>query len=198
MSKYVRAGIVGAIVGAVVAFLFAFLDAAAGTPGSGDATLYGLLAAFFTTFIMANLAGNRSARSASSGEKDQALNALPPPDKALLYLYREGFVAKLVGLNVSVDGRGVAQLKSPRFTCVTVAPGMHTIVAAFGGAVGPQSRPAELTVEMPPGSVIALRMTMRMGALKGSVDIARNDDLPAVKRTLSGMSMVQPDLAEIA
>jgi hypothetical protein len=197
MPKYVRAAIVGAIVGAVVAFFFAFLDAAAGKPGSWDATLFGLLAAFFTTFIMANLAGNRAARSASSGEKDQALNAQPPSGKALLYLYREGFVAKLVGLNVSVDGREVAQLKSPRFTCVTVAPGTHTVAAAFGGAVGPQSRSAELTVDTPPGSVIALRMTMRMGALKGSVDIAQQADLHSVKRTLSGMPMVQPDLAEV-
>ena len=41
---------------------------------------------------------------ASDAEKQAALQMQPPPGKAVIYVYREGFVAKLAGLNLQVDG----------------------------------------------------------------------------------------------
>ena len=47
------------------------------------------------TYIFANLAGNRKVATVEGGEKDAALQLQPPPGKALLVVFREGFVAKL-------------------------------------------------------------------------------------------------------
>jgi len=159
--------------------------------------IIGAVAGSFTAYILANLSGNRVQPAATAAQKAEALDADPPAGKAFLYLYREGFVAKLAGLNVTVDGRVVAQLKSPGFTSITIEPGSHTVSAAFGGLAGPQNNSSQVTVQASPGAVVALRMTVKMGALKNSIHIAPQADLGAVKQTLAGMTMTQPDLAEI-
>jgi len=197
MSKYMRAVLIGVVVGFLVAFGLGALYAATGIRGSNMPTLSGLGAFAITTYLLANLAGNRSGPSATADQRAKALAAQPPAGKALLYLYREGFVAKLAGMNVSIDGRVVAQLKSPRFTCITVAPGTHVVTAGFGGLAGPQNKTSELTVEIAPDSIAALRMTMQMGMLQGSVAIVQQTDLAPVLRVLAGMTMISPDIAEI-
>jgi hypothetical protein len=197
MSKYMRAVLIGVVVGFVVAFGLGALYAMNGIRGSSMPTLSGLGAAVLTMYLLANLAGNRSGPGATADQKVKALAAQAPAGKALLYLYRQGFVAKLAGLNVSIDGRVAAQLKSPRFTCITVAPGTYVVTAGFGGLAGPQNKTSELTVQIPPDSIVALRMTMQMGMLQGSVAIVQQTDLAPVLRVLAGMTMISPDIAEI-
>ena len=197
MSKYMRPILIGVVVGFVVSFGMGFLYGMIGDRASSMPMIMGAVTGSITAYILANLSGIRARPAASSAQKTQALDEVPPAGKAFLYLYREGFVAKLAGLNVAVDGKEVVQLKSPRFTCVTVAPGSHTVSAAFGGLAGPQNNPARVTVEVPAGAAAALRMTMKMGALKNSIDIAPMADLNAVKNTLAGMVMTQLDVAEV-
>ena len=71
------------------------------------------------------------------------------------------------------------------------------VSAAFGGLAGPQNNPDQVAVEVPAGGQVALRITMRMGALRNRVDIARQEDWQAACLTLAGMTMTQPDLAEV-
>jgi hypothetical protein len=197
MSKYMRAIFIGLAVGFLVAFGLGALYAAEGIRGSSLPMLSGLGAGVMTAYLLANLAGNRAGPAATADQKAKALVAQPPAGKALLYLYREGFIAKLAGLNIAIDSRVVAQLKSPRFTCIALPPGQHSVTAGFGGLAGPQNKTAELTIDIPPGGTVALRMTMQLGVVQGSVAIVPQTDLVMVMRALAGMSMTLPDITEI-
>ena len=84
----------------------------------------------FVAYIFGNLAGNRKVASIDGGEREAALKLQPPAGKVL----REGFVAKLAGLNIALDGKEFAPLTAPKFTVLALAPGPHTLACAFGGA----------------------------------------------------------------
>jgi hypothetical protein len=185
--------IVGAVVAALVAFLLGFLYG----PHSGTPLFYGVGAGLLAAYLGANLAGNRANRPASAQQKTQALEAPPPEGKARLYLYREGFVAKLAGLNIAVDGQVVAQLKSPQFTCITVRPGRHALTAAFGGLAGPQNTAAKLTIDLAEGGEAAVLMTVKMGLARNAIDMIAQPNVPGVKLSLASMAMAQPEAAEV-
>jgi hypothetical protein len=151
----------------------------------------------FTAYILANLAGNRKVATADAGAKAAALAMAPPPGKALVYAYRDGFVGMAAGLNVSVDDKPVAQLKSPRFTCVAVSPGVHSLGAAFGGLAGPQNKGAQVEVPAAAGGVYVFKLGVSMGALQNSIKAEPMTDLTPAKAKMSGMSMTVPDVAEV-
>jgi hypothetical protein len=198
MSKYMRPVLIGLVVGFVVAFGLGLLYGSIGEGASNTPWYTGAGAGVVTAYILSNLAGSRAGgASATPDRKRQVLAAAPAAGKALLYLYREGFVAKLAGLNVSVDGREVVQLKSPRFTCVTVPAGSHTISAAFGGLAGVQSKPSDVTVDAPADGAIAVRITMKMGAVQGGIALTPQSDMAAVKLALAKMPMTPADVSEV-
>src|SRR5262249_31540486 len=131
------------ITGVVVNFFFAFAASAAGD--KNDAGLIAGLGVSVVVFVaLYNLSGNRRTAAASADAKQRALAFPPTPGKAALYLVRTGFVGKMAGMNLSLDGREVAQLKSPRFTRIDIAPGAHTLTASFGGGLAGQTKPSEL------------------------------------------------------
>ena len=121
----------------------------------------------------------------------------PVAGKALVYVYREGFVGKAAGMNVAVDGKPIAQLTSPRFTVVTVSPGQHMVSAAVGGLAGSQNKTAEEVFTAEAGGVHAFRITLSMGMLQNSIQLAPMPDLAVVKAALGRMKMTTPDLAEV-
>jgi hypothetical protein len=197
MSKTVQTVILGVVVALVVGLGFGFVMGLDGRDHTFSATTGGLGAGVVAAYLFGNLAGNRRIANAGGAEKSAALSRSPPPGKALLFLYREGFVAKLAGLNVTVDGKPVAQLKSPRFTCVVVPAGTHTVAASFGGAAGAQSQMAECSLEAPADGGAAVRMTAHVTVTMGGIQLEPQADLAAVKLRLAGMPMTPPDLAEI-
>jgi hypothetical protein len=197
MSKYVVAIVTGVVVAFVVSFGLSAVYTAAGDGGSHMPLISGILVGAFTSYIMANLAGNRKVATADEAAKAEALSFTPPPGKALIYLYREGFVGKAAGLNVSVDGKVVAQLKSPRFTCVAVSPGEHRLSAAFGGLAGPQNASAETPVSLADGQTAAFRYGVSMGLMQNTIAVTPMPDLEAVKAALARMPMTVPDVPEV-
>jgi hypothetical protein len=192
MSNYVRALLIGMAVGFTVAFSLRFLY----EPGSNMPLIDGVGAGLIAAYALANLAGNRAVAAATAEQKAQALGAQPPAGKALLYIYREGFVAKLAGLNVTVDGQVIAQLKSPQFTCMTLAPGSHIVSAAFGGLAGPQNVPAKLTIDTLADSVTALRITTNMGLARNGLEMTPKTDLGMAKQAMAKMVMVKAEVGE--
>jgi hypothetical protein len=135
--------------------------------------------------------------TADAAQQAAAVAMTPIAGKALVYVYREGFVGKAAGMNVALDGKPVAQLTSPRFTVVAVPPGPHTVSAAFGGLAGPQNKTAEAAFTAEAGGVHAFRITLYMGMLQNSIQLAPVADLGAVKGELGRMKMTTPDLTEI-
>jgi hypothetical protein len=196
MSKYVVPIITGFVVALVVSLGLGALMAAAGER-SNTPMIAGVLLGAFTAYIMANLAGNRKVATADQAAKTEALQFTPPPGKGAVYLFREGFIGKAAGLNVAVDGKEVAQLKSPRFTRVIVSPGDHTVMAGFGGLAGAQNKATPSGFTVAAGQVAAFRFSIAMGALVNTVAVTPMPDLADVKQRLTKMPMTVPDVAEV-
>jgi hypothetical protein len=185
MSKYIQAIVIGGVFGvcgAVLIKMFVF-------PDGQLYIVYGLGIAAFFAYILSNLAGNKKVPAAGAAERQLAMGMRPPPGKALLIPYREGFVAKLAGLNLALDGQEFVQLTSPKFACIAIGPGRHTLSGAFGGFAGAQSKAALYEFEAPEGGVIAVRIDSRMGLLQGAVVFSLETDLDAVKKKIDGFQM---------
>lgn len=87
---------------------------------------------FGGVMIYRNLRTNRKVADAMPQQRTEALSFAPVADKAVLFIFRNQFVGRAVGLNVLIDGREVAQLKSPRFTRLLLTPGAHRIAGYTG------------------------------------------------------------------
>src|SRR6185437_5948343 len=162
MPKIAQALLIGFLVAFAVGGGIAFLETSVGAPVGMESVGAGAGAGVLAAFLLANLSGNRRLANASEADKHAALTGEPPPGKAILFLYRRGYIAKLVGMDFAVDGRTVAQLKSPHFTCVVVPAGPHTVHAAFGGFAGSPARAAECAFNARPGGVVTIGARMKM------------------------------------
>jgi hypothetical protein len=192
MNKYIPGIVIGVVVGVIFGFLMSFVF-----PDGPAATIYGAGAAAFTVYICSNLAGNKKVPKASDAEKQAALAMQPPPGKALLYVYREGFVAKLAGLNLQVDGQEFAQLTAPKFTVLALPAGPHTLTCGFGGLAGPQSKKGSYDFLAPADGMAAVGIGVSMGLVQGNMAFTPLTDPQAVKAKLGGMPMVVASPAEI-
>lgn len=197
MSKTLQAVILGCVVALVVSTGGGILLGLGGEPQPFGATTAGVGLGLLSAFVFANLSGNRRIANASDADKAVALSRQPPPGKALVFLYREGYVAKLAGMNVSIDAKPVAQLKSPRFTCIVVPAGHHVISAKFGGLVSAQSLMGECALDVGADSAAAVRIGVRMTIGRNGIDLEPQADVAAARAHLAGMPMTPPDLAEI-
>lgn len=191
MSKYTRAIVAGFIAAAVMTFLMMFVFEGV-TP-----YIYGIFTGLFFAYIFANLAGNRKVPTADAAAKEAALALKPPPGKALLVVFREGFVAKLAGLNIAVDGKEFVQLIAPRFTILTLPAGVHTLTCGFGGLAGPQSKPGTYEFTVGEGGVATIGIGVRMGAVQGSMKFSPIAGVDAARAKVAPMPMVVASPAEI-
>jgi hypothetical protein len=191
MGKYTRAIIAGFVAAAVMTFLMSFVFEGL-TP-----YLYGIFTGGFFAYIFANLAGNRKLPIADAAEKQAALALKPPAGKSLLAVYREGFVAKLAGLNIAVDGKEFAQLTAPKFTVLALPPGTHTLTCGFGGLAGPQSKPGTYQFDVPADGVATVRIGVAFGIIRGSMRFTPLANLATARAKLAGMPMVKAEPAEI-
>ena len=89
--------------------------------------------------VFRNLQTNRKVAEGTPQQRTEALSFAPASGKAVLYIFRNQFVGRAVGINVLIDGREVAQLKSPRFTRILLTPGAHRIA----GYTGTNKKPAD-------------------------------------------------------
>jgi len=193
MSKYIPAIVVGFLVALLVSAGLAFFFSSAGADAGYLPLMVGAFLGVFTAYIMANLAGTKLGKAATREQKQAVLGFSPEPGHALLIVYREGFVGKAAGMDLSVDDRFVAQLKSPRFTAISVLPGGHQLSMAFGGLAGKQSKPTVEGFIAAPGDVIAFRATMQMGMMKNSIVVERITTDQDLVRRLTPMIMIAPE-----
>lgn len=192
MSKMTRAAVIGIVVAAAVSSGLSFWMASIGAQSSATTWILGAILGAFTFYILANLSGNKKAVYADPAQHAAAVSMTPPPGQGLLVAFREGFVAKAAGMNVSVDGREIAQLKAPRFTAVALPPGSHTLHVAFGGLAGAQNTPADLTFALTEGQVVAVRISVSMGLTANVIKLEPASDLAAVQSKIAAMHMVVP------
>jgi hypothetical protein len=186
--------IVPFVAGFATAFVVNFLMGLGGVE-KGDTTglIAGIGAGVVVAVVLFNLSGNRRTASADAGARKRALAFAAEPGKAALYLVRTGFVGKMAGMNLAVDGREVAQLKSPRFTRVDISPGPHTLRASFGGGLAGQTKPSERAFECAAGDIVVMKLGMSMGVLQNPVQI-EPVNLEAMRGELGRMHMTAPDV----
>ncbi len=134
MVKYILFAVIGAIIG-----LF-LMNALGSMFGDGVTTILTLVIfAVVGLVIFRNLQTNRKVADATLEQRAHALAFAPEPSKAALYIFRNQWVGRAVGVNVLVDGRDVAQIKSPRFTRILLTPGSHRI----SGFIATNAKPAD-------------------------------------------------------
>lgn len=193
MSKYAKPIIVGFIVAFVVSGGLSLLASAGGADPGFTPALVGMIFGTFTAYIMANLAGNKKGVAASDADKQAAVSLTPPPGQALLIVMREGFVGMAAGLNVTVDGRVVAQLKSPRFTAIPLSVGSHEMELAFAALAGKQNKPAVERFGAGAAEVVVYRAKVAMGALQNTIALERIHADADLSNKLRGMTMTAPN-----
>jgi hypothetical protein len=165
--------------------------------GGEIVTIIGLIGVAIIGVIMVrNLQANRKVAQATPEQRAAALAFAPVAGKAALYVFRNQFVGKAAGLNVLIDGREVAQIKSPCFTRILLSPGAHRIA----GYIGANKRPAGgegLALTANAGDVLVLKCEVEpqmIGVIVKytplSLDTARAD-IQKIAR------MVAPDIAEL-
>lgn len=174
-----------AIVGGVafvVAALFGMLAAAAG-PNAEHSTspwFIGMIFGVVAGTIYLALAGNRKVALAGDADRTRAL-AGPDAGQAQLLVVREGFVGKLAGVDVLVDGTPATQLKSPRFAALSLAPGRHEVVATVQG-----KRTEPLALDIQAGETAVVRIDMAIGKAK----LTQEPDVGAARRRMATIPMV--------
>ncbi len=195
MSKYIPSIVVGFVVALAVSFGLSFLFSGLGADAGYLPTLAGAFLGIFTAYIMANLVGTKLGKTATPEQKQAALDLRPQvPDQALLIVYREGFVGKAVGLALALDDQYVAQLKSPRFTALSVAPGGHQLSMAFSGLAGKQNKPTLEGFIAAPGETVVFRATMQMGMTQNRIIVERISADQDLVRRLKPMIMIAPEV----
>lgn len=145
--------------------------------------------------VVRNLATNRKVPDAAPEARAQALRFSPDPGKAALYVLRRQFVGKAVGVNVMIDGRDVAQLKSPRFTRILLAPGPHRV----SGYVGTNKKPGGddgLAITANAGEQIVLMCEVEPQMIGSSIKF-KVLTLDQARADLQKTRMVQADVAEV-
>ena len=146
--------------------------------------------------VFRNLQTNRKVADATPEQRTEALTFEPIAGKAALYVFRNQFVGRAVGVNVLIDGREVAQLKSPRFTRILLTPGAHRIA----GYTGTNKKPADgegVALNAAAGEVLVAKCEVEAQMVGVTikytpliVDAARAD-IQKIGR------MVAPDVAEV-
>jgi len=192
MRQYIPALITGFVVIVVLSFGLNMLAAASGRPPSLSTIMPPVLFGLIVAYLMANLAGTKLAKGATAADKAAALTLRPEPGQALLIVLREGFVGKAAGLNVALDDRVFAQLKSPRFTALSIAPGPHTATAGFSGLAAAQSKGATEAFTVAAGDVVVFRVLLSMGMLQNSVKMERVTSPETLVPKLQSMPMIAP------
>lgn len=146
--------------------------------------------------VTRNLQSNRKVAEATFQQRDEALQFAPVAGKAALYVFRNQFVGRAVGINVVIDGREAAQLKSPRFTRILLTPGAHRIAGYTGTNKAPApgdgielvANAGEVYIAKCEVEAQMVGATIKFTPL--SVDAARGDFQKITR-------MVLPDIAEI-
>ena len=187
MSLQVR----NALIGFGVAFVISFGLKFAG--GGNISIVPAMVLGMFTWYFLSNVANNRKVQSVPDAERDAMLASSPSAGSGFVYVYRDGFMGKAVGMDVVVDSQQVAQLKSPRFTRLVLPAGDHTLAAGPKGFSGAQNKAAATAFALGEGETIVFALRLKAGMVQNSVTLEREADARVALSRLRLMTMVAPD-----
>ena len=146
--------------------------------------------------VWRNLQLNRKVTDATPAQRTAALSFTPDAGKAALYVYRTQFIGKAVGVNLDVDNRQAAQIKSPRFTRISLTPGAHSAEFYLGtpDKKKPGGRTEQLNVAA--GDVIILKLEIEP-QMVGTVMKLTPTEATKARTEIGSAKMIAPDVAEL-
>jgi hypothetical protein len=168
MKAKTRNQVIAVTVFVLVGLLMKLLESLAGEKlGFSMSVILPVMLGGFTYTFLSNVSGTRKEAKPDDAARADALNFAVPDGCARVYILRTGFLGKAVGMDISMDGHAVAQLKSPRFTVVDVAPGAHEWRARFSGGAGTQQNgDCTAQINVAAGSAIVLRVSTKLELTK--------------------------------
>lgn len=181
LRQQLTLGLLVFVTAGVVSGLFAFLATFAG-PRQGElmpSWIIGLSAGTVVGAMYLALAGNKRVALADDAARAAAL--APDAGETRLLVFRQGFVGKLQGIDILVDGAVRAQLKSPRFAVLALPPGDHVVETQMMG-----KRSAPLAVPVAAGETAAVQVHVSLGKARPE----RRPDVAAVRAALASVPMV--------
>lgn len=180
-----------AVAGLVAAKLFgilnASLDAANGQPHEAGWSI-GLGLPFFwlSMYLLGGFSQIRTMGTADAGAKQAALSLKPPSGRAVVIVYREGWIGQTNPIDVTVDGDPLGQLSFSHFTAMELAPGEHRVMAGIARNGRWIGQPQQTDFRIAAGQTLAFRVAL---GFRG-VTLAPVDDMEAAVRKLTGRTMV--------
>ena len=189
MPKVIKNALIGFGVAFALAFGLSFLATIGGSPTQSSIPVAAAMGVV-VFFILQMRSGNRNEVRGDDAAREVALQGPVPPGRAALYIYREGFAGKAVGFDVSLDGAPLAQLRSPRFTWTTVAPGTHKLSVGMNGGMSSQYKPTDLTIEAKAGDTLVYMIQTKMGALSTTLLLVPEPDPRGALSKLARIPMV--------
>jgi hypothetical protein len=194
MNKLLRHAVVAALAAVAIGTVLRLLSDFVNAPDLGEAGWTLAAAIGIILFFIFYLRGaNRRTATGDTEARERALAFACPADRALVYFVRSGLAGAAVGVDIRVDGQTVAQIKSPRFTCVTIAPGLRTLEACVGdgrSSLAPASAVMSATVTA--GSVTLLHIGTRRSMLKTAL-VFEPWSIETAKARLKKIGMVLAD-----
>lgn len=174
-------------------FLYGFLRLVLGVEIMTIVVLIALVV--FGVIVYRNLQTNRKVADATPEQRTEALAFAPVSGKAVLYVFRNQFVGRAVGVNVLIDGQDVAQIKSPRFTRLLLTPGAHRIA----GYTGTNKKPADdagTPITANAGEVLVLKCEVEPQMVGVSVKFTQQP-LERVRGDIAKTRMVVADVGAV-
>jgi hypothetical protein len=178
MKITAKAVIIAMIIAGVVSAGLGFLDGLirARTGGEGVSATARLAIsvslAVVVTVIISALSGNKALALASAADSQRALGFASDPQRAVVYLFRDAFVGKLVGIDVLVDGKPIAQTRGKTFLRLELEPGQHVLTSSTPS----QGTSVELSLNIAAGSVSYVEQSIKMGAAKSAPAMTLKDE----------------------
>ena len=185
--------VLAGLAGAGVAFGLSVLGGSGGEANGLDLSSVGMGVTVSSVILVIgwSLSGNVKLRRMSGAERLAALAAEPPAGMGAIVIIRQGWPGKFVGMDLSLDGRRVAQLKSPSCVRVLAPAGRRQLSGYMMQAYksGPGA-PQAMAVDVTAGETVFLLARFVTG-WKGGLILEQAPDGTAARRLAERTPMVR-------
>lgn len=180
----IRTFLVAFVAAGVAAFALGLLNVYASRHGgqpmaSANITMTSIIVAGFAVFIAHQRRANKKLAYADAATAAAALAFAPSAERAVVYVFRDAFFAKLVGFDVEVAGRGIGQTRGKTCYRLELPPGPTTF-ASINPADGAR---AETALTLYAGQMVFLEHQPKFGvqASHGLVQVSASQAKPRVR-----------------
>ena len=116
-------------------------------------------AAVVLSAISTTLSSNRSQLRAPAAQDSNAKRFAPVAERTVVYLFRDAFVGKMLGLDIAIDGLALGQTRGKTFYRLELAPGEHVL-----SSINPQDNSRqEYRFTAAAGALMFLEQAVRLG-----------------------------------